>query len=261
MQLYLKGLRFFFILFSFLPIGLAAPLKLEINITLPSCIGSCDGLVDLTVTGGKPGYQYAWSNGLKTEDFSNACAGSGNVTVQDATGNTATIEYTVRDPLPISLDHLIIKQPDPGLSNGSIELNVSGGTLPYRFSKDGLHYSTFNQFSNLGPGLYVISIQDTKGCLVQSSTIELSSDTKSTELISYYRFSRDEETHVLHMYCRIPLAIDLRDLQGRLLVQEGLTKSHDIPLDDLNYGIYILKISDGVKTAFEKIVKTGNHDE
>ena len=254
-HIYLKSLQFIFILCTLLPGSSAAPLKLEINITLPSCIGSCDGLVDLTVTGGKPGYKYSWSNGINTEDFANACAGSGNVTVQDAAGSTATIEYTVRDPLPISLDQLIVAQPAPGLSNGSIEVNVSGGTLPYRFSMDGLKYSTANLFTNLGPGYYVISIQDTKGCLVQSSTIELTSETKSTELNSYYRLSREEEAHVLHVFCRIPLYIDLVDLQGRILVREGKTRSHDIQLDDLDFGFYILKISDGLKSAFEKIVK------
>ena len=258
MHLYFKGLLVIFILFSFLPNSCAAPLKLEIHVTIPSCIGSCDGLVDLTVTGGKPGYKYSWSNGSTTEDFANACAGSGNVTVTDAAGNTATIEYTVRDPLPISLDQLIVEQPAPGLSNGSIVVNVSGGTLPYRFSKDGLKFSTSNRFSNLGPGLYVISIQDTKGCLVQSSTIELSSETKSTELNSYYRLSRDEEAHVMHIYCRIPLSIELADLQGRILVQEGLTRSHDIQLDDLEYGFYFLEISNGLKSTFEKIVLTGD---
>jgi len=255
MSLYLKGLYIIFIFINLLPGSSAAPLKLEINVTIPSCIGSCDGRVDLTVTGGKPGYKYSWSNGLSTEDFASACAGSGKVTVQDAAGNTASIEYTVRDPLPISLDELIVEQPAPGLSNGSIVVNVSGGTLPYRFSKDGLKFSTSNVFSYLGPGLYVISIQDTKGCLVQSSTIELSSEAKSTELNSRYRLSREEETHVLHVYCRIPLSIDLVDLQGRMLVHEGLTLSHEIQLNDLDFGFYILKISDGLKSAYEKIVK------
>jgi hypothetical protein len=255
LYLFLQSLRYVF-LFFLLPGSYASTLKLEINVRIPSCIGNCDGLVDLTVTGGQPGYKYSWSNGLNTEDYSHACAGSGKVTVQDAAGNTATIDYVVKDPLPISLDKLIVKQPTPGLTNGSIELTVTGGSLPYTFSRDGLHYSTANQFSNLAPGLYVISIRDVKGCLVQSSTIELDSVAKSKDLNAFYRLSRNDDTHVLHMYSRIPLTIDLMDLPGRVLTQEGLSKSHDIPLDDLDYGVYILKISDGLKTAFEKIVKS-----
>jgi hypothetical protein len=251
----IKSLPLLFIMLVGSTMPAQTPLQLQIKVTQPTCTAICDGLVDLTVTGGKPGYKYAWSNGLTSEDYPNACAGSGSVTVTDAAGNTASTPFKVMEPDPIGIDNLKVKQPTPGLSNGSIEINVTGGQLPYRFSIDGINFSTANAFNNLAPGLYVIAIRDSRGCLVQSSTIELAALTNFKELNSAYHITRNEETNVMHMYSNIALSMELMDLQGRVLSQEGLSKSHDIQLSDIDYGVYFLRISDGVRSSYEKIVK------
>jgi hypothetical protein len=256
MSLLISSLYFLFISGTIFPMGQPTPLQLQIKVTPPTCPGMCNGLVDLTVSGGQPGYTYSWSNGLTTEDYPNACAGTGEVTVHDASGNSATTSFTVKDPTPMVIDKLMVKQPTPGLSNGSIEVSVSGGILPYRFTLDGINYSTSNVFSNLGPDLYVIGIHDTKGCLVQSTTISLQSVSDVKALNSFYHLSRNEETNVIHLYSNIALSVQLMDAQGRIMMEEGLSKGHDFPLGDMDYGVYILKISDGVRSSFEKIVKS-----
>jgi hypothetical protein len=101
MMITIKTLLFLFILYSFRPAHETDPIHLEIKVKNPTCTGVCDGDVMLTVTGGQPGYRYAWSTGMKSEYYHDACAGKGNVTVTDIAGHSATIEYAVIDPPPI----------------------------------------------------------------------------------------------------------------------------------------------------------------
>ena len=51
-----------------------------------TCPGACDGSADLTPSGGTPGYNYSWGGGETSQDLSNLCAGTYDVTVTDLSG-------------------------------------------------------------------------------------------------------------------------------------------------------------------------------
>jgi hypothetical protein len=74
--------------------GASTSMTLSFNVT-NATQGSSNGAVDLTVTGGTPGYTYIWSNGATTQDLLNVPAGTYNVTVKDATNATVTGSATV----------------------------------------------------------------------------------------------------------------------------------------------------------------------
>ncbi|MBN4066089.1 SprB repeat-containing protein, partial [Candidatus Amoebophilus asiaticus] len=58
-----------------------------------SCNGLCDGVVDLTVSGGTSPYTYNWNTGLTTQDLTGLCAGTYTVTIVDAGGGSSTNLY------------------------------------------------------------------------------------------------------------------------------------------------------------------------
>ena len=254
MKFFISIVLFFFIK-SLLPAQSSAPLEIHIQVTHPTCAGKCDGVVAVTVTGGHPGYMFFWSNGSRAEKLYDACAGTGEVVVKDIEGNVATGAFSVIDPLPIGIEKMITKQPTAGHNDGRIEIEIAGGLLPYHFSLDGEKYSTANAFYNLAPGSYAIYIKDTNGCLVQSSTIVLDGVIRTPDLKTVYHMNFNSESQMIHLYAKIPLTMQLTDLQGRVLQKGDLDLSHDINLDNLYYGVYFLKISDGMRNSYERIIQ------
>lgn len=89
----------------------------------------CDqdnGAIDVTVSGGVPGYTYAWSNSAVTEDLTGLSSGSYTLTVTDASGCTHVVgPIDVLDdcpPPPCTADAgtLTLDPTDLCLDNGSV---------------------------------------------------------------------------------------------------------------------------------------------
>ncbi len=60
-----------------------------------TCVNTCDGSIETTVTNGLAPYTYSWSNGATTSSISNVCPGSYTVTVTGANGCSAIETFTV----------------------------------------------------------------------------------------------------------------------------------------------------------------------
>ncbi len=67
--------------------------------TDPTCEGSTDGNIDLTILGGISPYSFSWSNTATTEDLTDIGAGTYTATVTDANGCTDIISLTLNDPI------------------------------------------------------------------------------------------------------------------------------------------------------------------
>lgn len=138
------------------------------------CYGESNGSIDLTITGGTPSYSFNWSNSETTEDISNLAEGNYSITITDANG--CTYDDTIYISQPDSLYATIYS---PLLSNGhnisfnngndgSIDLSVFGGTLPYNY--DWSNNSTDEDINGLMAGTYSVIITDDNGC---TYTIEI----------------------------------------------------------------------------------------
>lgn len=133
-----------------------------------SCFGGNNGSIDLTATGGTPGYEYLWSNAAVTEDISGLTAGTYSVNVKDDNGCTASYSYTVDEPSVLSASATATNVSCFGATTGSAEFTVTGGTGPYSYTWTN-SVSTTSAANSLAAGIYTITATDDNGCTVTAS--------------------------------------------------------------------------------------------
>lgn len=137
-------------------------ISLSADISTISCNGAGDGSIDLTVAGGTGPFTFAWSNGSTTEDLNTLTPGTYAVLVTDVGGCTYSANYTITEPLPLSTNFLAQNVSCFGADDGSIDVTVSGGTLPYTYSWD--NGATTEDISGLAGGNYELTVTDARGC-------------------------------------------------------------------------------------------------
>jgi hypothetical protein len=140
-------------------------------ITNADCNGAATGAVNITVSGGTPGYSYLWSDGSTDEDLANAAAGEYTVEISDANGCTITAgPFAVGEPTAIAVTGLTITDADcNGNATGSIDIFVQGGTPPYSYSWS--NGATTQDLTDVPAGDYVGTITDANGCVLVSPVL------------------------------------------------------------------------------------------
>ncbi len=134
----------------------------SVTTTNVSCNGGTNGSATVTTGGGTGAYSYNWSPvGGNTATASNLTAGTYSVTVSDVNGCSVTTTVTITQPDPFSQTHTIVPSCDK-TPNGSITLNIAGGTPNYTYSWS--NGATTSSISNLFPGTYTVTVTDAHGC-------------------------------------------------------------------------------------------------
>ncbi|MCW5908051.1 MAG: gliding motility-associated C-terminal domain-containing protein [Chitinophagales bacterium] len=133
-----------------------------------SCFGGSDGSATVVAAGGTPNYTYYWS-GIGTAGATAAGfqAGSLGVTVTDSRGCTATTSFALSQPAAIVLSVTTVAASCHGMSDGSADLTVSGGTSPYTYQWTG-GYNTQN-LTGVPAAVYTVTVTDSKTCTATSS--------------------------------------------------------------------------------------------
>jgi gliding motility-associated-like protein len=134
-----------------------------------SCSGGSDGTATVTPTGGTSGYSYQWSpSGGSSNTASGLIQGTYIVTITDANSCQTNISVNISSPAPVT-GSLTVLNPACGLSNGSINSQVTGGTGPYSYtwSPSSINTSTIG---NLAPGAYSLQVMDSYQCAITVTT-------------------------------------------------------------------------------------------
>lgn len=149
------------------------PLVAGYVMTPTLCNGSCDGIIDVTASGGTAPYQYSDDNGTTyqlTPSLGGLCAGSYQVVVRDSNNCIVGSSITVTQPPVVSYTPLVVNE-TCGSANGSITFSaVAGGTPTYQFSIDGgTTFLPTAAFTGLSAATYSLMVEDDNGCTFPAS--------------------------------------------------------------------------------------------
>jgi len=158
----------------------SAALAIAESITNITCNSQNNGAIDLTISGGTVNYSFAWTKtgnagySANSKDINSLSPGVYNVTVTDSNNCTVSKSFTVTEPDELVATGVISNNNGFGIScngadDGSINLNVSGGTAGYTYSwsspegGSGLSVNSKDQ-SGLGPGTFNVTVTDANNC-------------------------------------------------------------------------------------------------
>lgn len=153
-------------------IGEPTPLVVSPTINDISCNGANDGSIVLDVQGGCGDYQFAISPNLNQfvdeNSFEELSPGDYMVIAQDTNGCFELVEFTLTEPDELAATTTVTDEICFESSDGTVALQIMGGTAPYYTSLDTNNDSDFVQdqftYENLGSGTHVVFIRDANGC-------------------------------------------------------------------------------------------------
>lgn len=139
--------------------------------SMVACHGDDDGMLQVNVIGGTGSISYSIQPGSLSNStglFSSLNANSYTVTATDANNCFITSVLTITEPALLQFTSATNTTPTcvPG-NDATINVTVTGGSLPYSYSIGGTPQST-GSFSNLGAGTYTITVTDDHSCSVTS---------------------------------------------------------------------------------------------
>ncbi len=147
----------------------------EIEVDSVSCFGGMDGTITLSVTGGSGTYNYTWDPPLSTgPGLINLPAGEYDVTIDDGSGNMVMETVEVFEPNEL-ISSPNVTAANPPMSDGEIDLNISGGTAPYDINWCCGLQNDLEIQTGLDADVYSATITDANGCEISTGDIDLGS--------------------------------------------------------------------------------------
>lgn len=145
-----------------------------------SCVNSADGEITLSSIGGDDAlytYQYSsTSNPILTNVLVNPltalAADTYTFVSTDAQGCTSLpVDVEITEPLELTIDQVnVIQQASCNSTcDAIIDVQASGGALPYTFNVDGSDNGNNNVVANVCSGMPLVTVTDANNCLVQSN--------------------------------------------------------------------------------------------
>ena len=227
------------------------------TVTDASSCTSNDGAIDLSVSGGTPGYTYLWSNFATTEDISGLDGGAYSVTITDTNGCTHVQSFTITEPGAPTVTY---SEPiDSACQNTTAPFTLTGETpAGGTFSGPGVSGGLFvPATANLGYNMITYVYMDSVGCsgsAMDSIWVEICMGITETTVstISVYPnptsgiFTVNAETNSM---------ITVYDAVGNLVVNVKATSAKtEINLTDFADGIYMIIVQTDNSISSEKII-------
>ncbi|KIC89074.1 hypothetical protein HY58_18835 [Flavihumibacter sp. ZG627] len=151
------------------------------TVTATSCTGAT-GAISLVVSGGNPAYTYSWNGPANfradTKDLTGLVAGMYTVVITDLNGCTTTLDVDVNSVDVAIILTETITQSICGNDNGSVSMQIQGGTAPYTISWSGPNgfMTDTKDINAISAGDYTVTITDINGCTVTKNITVANTD-------------------------------------------------------------------------------------
>lgn len=220
-----------------------------------TCYGDGDGYISFNMFGGTPDYTYTWSNGYTETSVDMLSEGLYSINVTDI--HNCEIDTTVEIVEPEKLIIVpVLRMPTcPDIQDGSIELNIAGGRLPYTIYWDDGSFD--EDLYEIRSGIYDVLINDSSFCEIDTSFIVRSAHDFCIEIPSAFTPNADNinDKWEIGMRGLYPNAeIEIFDRWGKRIFfskgyeeyqyWDGTLNGKELPMDAY---YYIINLKNGAK--------------
>ncbi len=142
---------------------------LALDNMVPASCGNANGELQVSASGGNPGYQYSIDGGTTfqgTGTFSGLALGSYTITVEDATGCLGSQTFEVTENSTLDIDFTFNFISCFGANDGSITVSGVAGAGGYTYTLNGGAPQASGSFTGLSGGVYDIEVIDQDGCII-----------------------------------------------------------------------------------------------
>ena len=129
-----------------------------------SCFGFNNGSIYLNPSSGVSPYTYLWNTGDSTISLNNLPPDTYSVLITDSNNCLYTESFIITEPTQLINNHNLLNPTCNGYINGSINLIINGGSIPYTYLWN--TGDTTQNLQNIGAGLYSVIISDSNNCVV-----------------------------------------------------------------------------------------------
>ncbi|MEL6867401.1 MAG: OmpA family protein, partial [Bacteroidota bacterium] len=174
------------------------PLKLTINQTAEiRCNGEQTAALQVEVNGGKSPFNYSWGiENVNGTSASNLAAGTYTLTISDTNNSTKEASINIKEPAVLGV---AIGQTNPTTNensrDGSVSLNISGGTAPYTYKWD--NGETAEKAETLSYGPHSVTVTDANGC---DQSLDFEMDKKILPALTAGRLRKGQTLQISQIY-------------------------------------------------------------
>lgn len=212
------------------------------------CFGGSDGSISLTVTGGTPGYSYAWNTGDSTDSISGLTANTYSVVTTDSNGCTSSNSYVITEPAALAATAAVTDESSSGASDGAIDLTPTGGTAGYVYAWS--NGATTEDISGLSGGVYCVTITDVNNCtFVYCDTVSTLISVNIPNLNAFELYPNPASANVkvsVELDATSDVELEILNLTGQVILSrkdEAIDqKIYELDLMEYAQGTYLVRL-------------------
>lgn len=216
----------------------------ESLITDVKCNGETNGEIQIEIFGGEYVSEITWNNGVLGNNLTNLSTGEYIFTVVDGFDCVLSDTLNVRQP-DVLVSNITSVNPTV-TSNGSINITIEGGTVPYTYEWN--NGDTTQNLDNLSDGFYELLITDANGCMSSENVILTTQEEQNTSSIgelSYDEFlvypNPSKGSVIIKKGKDNDCNLSITNINGQSVITQS-TFNGEVSVNDLSEGVYLVTV-------------------